>query len=88
MNKYEKILKLEEEISQKQKELEALRKTPEYVKRGDRVRILREYEWVCSKGAIMIVDETAAGHIYCTAKGNRNEGSYWINDGDYVKVEK
>lgn len=89
IDKYTRILQLENEIEKKQKELKKLRATKEYVEKGDRVRILKDYEWVCSKGAIMIVDEIASGRIYCTTKrGNGKEGVYWINDGDYVKVDK
>lgn len=86
MNKYQKILQLEKEIEQKKKELKKLLNTKEHVKIGDKVIILREYEWVCSKGSVMVVDEIAEGHIYCTARGHKKEGVYWINDGDYVKV--
>ncbi len=88
MNKYQKILQLEKEIEQKKKQLKQLLNTKEYVKRGDKVIILREHEWVCSKGAVMIVEEVSSGHIHCTDRGNKNEGIYWIDDGDYVKVEE
>jgi hypothetical protein len=86
MNKYQRILQLEKEIAQKKKELKQLLNTKEHVKRGDKVIILREYEWICSKGSVMIVDEIAEGRIYCTARGHKSEGVYWIGDGDYVKV--
>lgn len=87
MNRNEYIKQIEEEIAQKQKELEQLRKAVKYVVPGDRVRILRDYEWVCTAGTIMVVDHVSADHIHCTFNGNRNTGWFWIGSGDYVKVE-
>jgi hypothetical protein len=45
IDKYTRILQLENEIEKKQKELKKLRATKEYVEKGDRVRILKDYEW-------------------------------------------
>lgn len=87
MNKHEQITALEQEIAEKQRELEQLRKTFEYVVPGDKVRILRDYEWVCTAGTIMVVDHVSADHIHCTFNGNRSGGWFWIGNGDYVKVE-
>lgn len=90
MNTLENIRKLETEIAQKQSELEKLRNGYQVVSRGDIVEILRDYEWVCSRGTRMWVDHVGVGHIMCRSikPENRKSGIYWIGDGDYCKVEE
>lgn len=90
MTKLNRIQKLEADIALKQRELAAIRQEPSpSVKHGDYVIILRDYEWVCDRGTRMYVDSVADGRIYCRNANPkyRNNGIYWISNGDWVKEE-
>lgn len=86
---FELIEHLERQIRTLQQQIKEIRVKPQWVSKGDKVKILRDYEWVCGKGTIMEVDTVSAGHIHCRYLGKgRKSGFFWISDGDYVKVEE
>jgi len=79
------IRSLEKEIADKKAALEKELAKKEVVKKGDIIIILRDLEWVCSKGTKMEVHSVSGGHIHAGFIGKASTGTYWINDGDYLK---
>lgn len=79
------IRQLEKEIADKKAALAAELSKKEVVKKGDIIIILRDLEWVCSRGAKMEVHSVSGGHIHAGAIGKPSRGTFWINDGDYMK---
>jgi len=81
------IKELEADISLKQRKLAELLNQHDIVEHGDFIILLRDYEWVASKGARMWVDEVCAGHILVRSEEPkyRHYGIYWISNNDYVK---
>lgn len=79
------IRQLEKEIADKKEALAKELSKKESVKKGDIIIILRDLEWVCGKGAKLEVHSVSGGHIHAGAIGKPSQGTYWINDGDYLK---
>lgn len=79
------IRSLEKEIADRKAELAKELSKKEVVKKGDIIIILRDLEWVCGKGGKMEVHSVSGGHIHAGVIGKASSGTYWINDGDYLK---
>jgi hypothetical protein len=79
------IRSLEKEIADKKAALAKELAKKEIVKKGDIIIVLKDLEWVCSKGAKMEVHSVSGGHIHAGVIGRPSCGTFWINDGDYLK---
>jgi translation initiation factor IF-1 len=86
MTSYKQILQIEKEIANLQNKLASLKSETVKVKHGDLVIITRDYEWVCDKGTVMMVDTVSEGHIHAVHPDPKlRMGRYWISNGDFIK---